>query len=240
MKEFIKNKYNILIPVFLLIVLLIAILLYSKEYKSNRYAYVSEVDVYQYFSGTKMEYVANISRNKKGVVLEYENKDYVVSLDSTPVYVKDKDNVIFPKEMSIVFSLKDEQYQVNALSEIYKEHGLYYLSLRNIKESYDHVFFYDGSNLYFFIDEVTLIVGNKTIELSPLSYVSASYGNFVEYYDYANDTYEMIDISNNDEVFVKNDYMNVNVTLDEIVYKDGFTLLINDFSFLSKIIDMNK
>ena len=240
MKEFIKNKYNILIPVFLLVVLLIAILLYSKEYKSNRYAYVSEVEVYQYFSGIKMEYVANISRNKKDVILEYENKDSAVSLDSTPVYIKDKENVVFPKEMSIVFPLKDEQYQVNALSEIYKENGLYYLNIRNLNESYDHVFFYDGGNLYFFVENVILVVGNKNIELSPLSYVNASYGNFVEYYDYQNDVYGMIDISDRDEVNVKNEFMTINVVLDEVVYKEGFTLLTNDFSFLTKINDMNK
>ena len=239
-KEFIKNKYNILIPVFLLVVLLIAILLYSKEYKSNRYAYVSEVEVYQYFSGIKMEYVANISRNKKSVILEYENKDSVVSLDSTPVYIKDKENVVFPKEMSIVFPLKDEQYQVNALSEIYKENGLYYLNIRNLNEAYDHMFFYDGGNLYFFVENVTLVVGNKNIELSPLSYVNASYGNFVEYYDYENDVYGMIDISDRDEVNVKNEFMTINVVLDEVVYKEGFTLLTNDFSFLTKINDMNK
>lgn len=240
MKEFIKNKYNILIPVFLLVVLLIAILLYSREYKSNRYAYVNEVDVYQYFSDVKMEYVAKISRNKKNVILEYENRDSIVSLDSTPVYIKDKDNVIFPKEMSIVFPLKDEQYLVNSLSEIYKEHGLYYLSIRNLKESYDHMFLYDGKNLYFFIEKVDLVVDNKSIELSPLSYVNASYGNFVEYYDYANDTYGVIEISNYEEVIVKNNYMTINVALDEVVYKDSFTLLTNDFSFLTKINDMNK
>lgn len=240
MKEFFKNKYNIFIPVFLLIVLLIAILLYSKEYKSNRYAYVSEVEVYQYFSGVKMEYMAKISRNKKNVILEYENKDSVVSLDSTPVYVKDKGNVIFPKEMSIIFPLKTEQYKINALSEIYEESGLYYLNIRNLNDTYDYVFFYDGGNLYFFVDNVTLVVGNETIELSPLSYVIASYLNFVYYYDYENDTYGMIDISNNAEVIVKNDYMTINVASDEIVYKDGLALLTNDFSFLSKITDMNK
>lgn len=49
MKEFIKNKYNVLIPIFLLIVLLIALLLYTKEYKNNRYAEIKEVEVYQYF-----------------------------------------------------------------------------------------------------------------------------------------------------------------------------------------------
>lgn len=239
MKEFIKNKYNILIPVFLLIVLLISILLYAKEYKNNRYAKIEEVEVYQYFSGVKMEYVANISRNRKSVILEYENKDFAVSLDSTPVYIKDSESVIFPKEMSIVFPLKSREYQVNALAEVYKENDLYYLNIRNLNKTFDHVFFFDGQNLYFFVDGVTLVVGNKTIELSPMSYVSASYMNFVEYYDYATDSYGMLNITNED-VIVKNDYMTVNVVGDEVIYKDSFTFLTKDFSFLTKVTDMNE
>lgn len=239
MKEFIKNRYNILIPAFLLIVLLIAILLYSKEYKNNRYAKVEEVNVYQYFSGIKMEYVANISRNRKNVILEYENKEFAVSLDSTPVYIKDKANVIFPKEMSMVFPLENREYQVNALAEVYSENDLYYLNIRNLNNIYDHVFFYDGDNLYFFIDNVTLVIGNQTIELSPMSYVSASYKNFVEYYDYVSDSYGMIDITD-EEVIVKNDYMTINVVGDEIIYKNSFSLLTKDFSFLEKIVNKSE
>ena len=238
MKEFIKKKYNILIPIFLLVVLLIAILLYTREYKNNRYAYVSEVDVYQYFSGNKMEYVANISRNKSDVILEYENKDYPVSLDSTPVYIKDKDNVIFPKEMSIVFPLNNIEYRVNALAEVYKKFDLYYLNIRNLNKNFEHLFFFDGNNLYFFVDNVTLVVGGETIELSPLSYVSALYLNFIEYYDYSTDTYGMIDISSNQKVVVTNEYMTINVATDEVQYKNSFMFLTKDFSVLDKITDM--
>ena len=38
MKEFVKKNYNILIPVFLILVILIAVILYVREYKNNRYA----------------------------------------------------------------------------------------------------------------------------------------------------------------------------------------------------------
>ena len=38
MKEFIKKYYSILIPAFLVIVILIAVILYAMEYKNNRYA----------------------------------------------------------------------------------------------------------------------------------------------------------------------------------------------------------
>ena len=107
MKKFIKEKYNILIPIFLIIVILIAVFLYTREYKNNRYAKTEEVDVYQYFSGLKLEYKAKISRNKKNVILKYEPKDEVVNLSSIPIYIKGKDNVIFPKAMSIIFPIKD-------------------------------------------------------------------------------------------------------------------------------------
>lgn len=239
MKEFIKNKYNLLIPVFLLVVLLIAVLLYTNEYKNNRYAEMKEVSVYQYFSGIKMEYTAIIGRNRSNVVLEYENKDLVVSLDSTPIYLKDNDSVIFPKEMSVVFPLKQREYQVNALAEVYKENELYYLNIRNLNKTFDHIFFYDGNNLYFFVDGVTLTVGDEVIELGPMSYVSASYMNFVEYYDKGTDTYGMINITN-EKVVVKNDYMTINVVGDEIVYKDNFAFLTKDFSVLTKVTDMEK
>lgn len=237
MKEFIKNKYNVLIPIFLLIVLLIALLLYTKEYKNNRYAEIKEVEVYQYFSGIKMEYTANISRNRKNVVLDFENNDAVVSLDSTPVYIKDTNNVIFPKEMNIVFPLNTTQYKVSALAELYKKNGLAYLNIRNLDKSFDHSFYYDGNNLYFFIDSVQLIVGDKTIDLSPMSYVNASYLNFVEYYDRESDTSETINVNNSD-IIVKNDYMTIDVGSDKIIYNDSFCHLVKDFSILAKITDM--
>jgi len=239
MKEFIKNKYNILIPVFLLIVLLIALLLYAKEYKNNRYAEVKEVEVYQYFSGVKMEYTAKISRNRKNVILDYENNEFAVSLDSTPVYLKDNNSVIFPKEMSVVFPLKSIEYQVNALAEVYKENDLYYLNIRNLNKTFEHIFFFDGNNLYFFVDKVTLMIGDRSIELSPMSYVSCSYLNFVEYYDRDSGTFETIDITN-EKVTVQNEFMTIDVSSDKIIYKDSFTLLTKDFSVLNKVSDIGE
>ena len=149
MKEFIKKRYNILIPAFLIIVILIAVILYAREYKNNRYAINENVNVYQYFSGNKMEYVAKIGRNRKKVILNFESKDFAVNLDSTPVYVKDDKNidVIFPKEMALVDPLKDKIYQVDALSELYVENNLTYLRLNRFNKNFDHVFLYDGRDL---------------------------------------------------------------------------------------------
>ena len=222
MKQFIKEKYNILIPVFLGVVILIALFLYGREYRNNRYAYEKEQDVYQYFSKNKIEYKATISRNRKDVVLDIKSKDFNVSLDSTPIYIKDIDKVIFPKEMSAVFPIKDRQYAVNALTEIYKKNDLYYLNQKGINKSFDYMFLYDGKDLYFFIDTVTLKEGDKEIS----------------YYDKESDTYEIIELNNtNSSVLVETKYMTIDVSSDEIIYKDDFTMLINNFSSLPKLVD---
>ena len=234
MKQFIKEKYNILIPVFLIIVILIAVFLYTREYKNNRYAKTEEVDVYQYFSGLKLEYKAKISRNKKNVILKYEPKDEVVNLSSIPIYIKSKDNVIFPKAMSIIFPIKDEVYSISSLAEVYKKNNLYYLNQKNINTPQDHAFYYDGIDLYFFPEATTIEVGSQKIELSPMSYLNCSYQSLLEYYDKANDTYKKIDITD-ENVIVSNDYYKIDVTLDKVIYQNSFRILDNDFSSLPKI-----
>ncbi len=240
MKDFLKKRYNILIPVFLLIVILIAVILYAKEYRDNRYAEEKDVNVYQYFGGNKMEYTAVIGRNKSNVILSYKNKNFDVNLDSTPIYLSDSPSVIFPKEMNMVFPLDDKQYRVNVLSEIYLKNDLYYLNIRNFDKTCDHAFLYDGKNTYFFIDEVDIVLPDNIIHLSPMSYVNCSYLNFLEYYDKESDTYNQIDITSIDSVIIQNDYMKVDVTTDKVIYEKDFTLLTTDFSVLKKITDKDE
>ena len=117
------------------------------------------------------------------------------------------------------------------------ENDLYFLNIRNLNKYYDHAFYYDGKNMYFFIDKVTLIVGDRKIELSPLSYVNASYMSYVEYYDRENDIAEVIEITN-EKVIVSNDYMSIEVANDKVIYQDGFSLLTGDFGVLTKITEM--
>lgn len=238
MKQFIKEKYNILIPIFLGVVILIALFLYGREYKNNRYAYEKEQEVYQYFSTNKIEYKAKISRNRKNVVLDIKSDDFNVNLDSTPIYIKDSDKVIFPKEMSAFFPIEDRQYLLNALVELYKENDLYYINQKNINKSFDYMFLYDGKDLYFFIDSVKLTVGDREINLSPMSYVDCSYLNFISIYDKETDTYEVIELDNTmTTVLVENKYMTIDVASDKVIYKDDFTLLLNDFSMIAKLVD---
>ena len=63
------------------------------------------------------------------------------------------------------FPLNDKAYVVDALSEVYTNYDLNYLRIKRLDKSFDHMFLYDGKDLYFFLDEVTLIVGDKELFL---------------------------------------------------------------------------
>ena len=79
----------------------------------------------------------------------------------------------------------------------------------------------------------------REIKLSPMSYLSCSYLNMLEYYNRESDTYEMINLGS-ERVYVKNDYMTIDVTTDKVIFKDDFTLLGGDFSTLKKINDIDE
>ena len=81
-------------------------------------------------------------------------------------------------------------------------------------------------------------MGDKEITLSPMSYIDCSYLNLLSYYDKESDTYEIIELNNtNSSVLVETKYMTIDVSSDEIIYKDDFTMLINNFSSLPKLVD---
>ena len=62
--EFCKEKYKILIPIMVVLVLLITVYFLYKEYKYDSYCNKQEVSVYQCFNGVKTEYTAIITYSK--------------------------------------------------------------------------------------------------------------------------------------------------------------------------------
>ena len=70
----------------------------------------------------------------------------------------------------------------------------------------------------FFIDEVTLTIGDSKIELSPLSYVIAdSNKGYISYYDKDSDTLKTVEVNDN-KSFVEGEFYKVYVSVDQIDY----------------------
>ena len=217
-KEFFMSYYKLIIPVSLILVLFIAFLIY---YKISVYDGVTKEETgqfYQYFYGQRYDYEGVVSTNRRDEIVDFKTDDYDIKFDSTPIYYKNKDKVIFPSDVSVVMpTLNCAEYRAGKYSYITKSKDNYIMTSKKYNDRMGRYFIYDGEDMYFFLDEVTLTVGKREIKLSPLSYVIARYNDYVYYYDKKTDVAESIKVDHDDS-FVKNDYYKIFVSLDNIDY----------------------
>lgn len=210
--NFCKEKYKILIPVMVGIVLLVTLFFLYREYKYDNTRNKKETSVYQYFGGTKHEYTAIVTYNLKDSIVNLESKDKKIEYDSTPVYYAEEDKVIFPKEMTIVFPLRNgSQYRLYKYATYYKEDNLHYIKNNTDIGNYNYFFLFDGEDMFFFPDEVTLKINDKEYKkLGAMSYVTVVGGLTLIYYDTTTETSEFIELEG-DIVTVNNENINVNI-----------------------------
>lgn len=234
-KKFFSEYGKLIIPISLILVLFIAFLIY---YKFSVYdgAVSEEVgQFYQYFFGEKYEYKGIVSLNRRDVIVDFNTDDYDIKFGSTPIYYKDKDKVIFPSDVSVVMpTLGCAEYRAIKYAYIEKSNDNYILTTKDYSDKLGRYFIYDGEDMYFFLDEVTLVVGERKINLSPFSYIIARYRDYIYYYDKGTDTVESINV-NNDESYVENDYYKVFVSLDKIDYFGSNVILSSSIEDLNTI-----
>lgn len=234
-KNYIKENYKIFIPIALMIVLFAAFFVYYKVSLTNVYRVDTKGSFYQYFYDKKYEYDAVVSKNKKGVIVDFNEEDIDINQDSTPIYYKDGKTVIFPKDMSVVMPLLNcSEYLAKGYSYIEYGDRTYKLTTDKYSDNLGHYFLFDGNDLYFFIEEVTLKVNGEEIQLSPFSYVVARTGNFVAYYDKKNDVYKTINVENIDAT-IKNDYYTIYISSDIIDYYGTNVILTSKIDMLNTI-----
>ena len=234
-KIFFKENYKLIIPITLMIVLFVSFLIYYKVMISDNYREEEIKEVYQYFYDTKYEYDLTISKNRKKEIVDIKSNNIDINFDSTPIYYKDKDIVILPQNMSIVMpTLSCAEYLSKQYSYITYENNIYTLTTKKYNNKLNHYFLYDGNDLYFFIEPVTLTINNEKIELSPFSYVIAIYNNYISYYDKKTDTFKTITITS-DNSTVENNYYSINITTDNLNYQGTNVILTSDIEKLMTI-----
>ena len=211
--DFCKERYKILIPIIVVLVLLIAVFYLYREYRYNNYRNRVEIPVYQYFGGVRNDYTAIISYNLKKDIVLVEGKNKKINYDSTPIYFKNEEKIIFPKEMSIVFPLKDGvQYRLYKYMVYENIDNNYHLTSGKKSGSYNNYFLFDGEGLYFFPDEVTLKVnGKELIKLSANSYAEVVGGYTLTYYDKDKDVSKVLEIEGK-EITASNNYLDLSLS----------------------------
>lgn len=232
--KFLKENYKLIIPISLMIVIFIAFIVYYKISILDNYREYKEENVYQYFYGKRYDYKAKIGVNRKKEIVELSTTDYDITFDSTPIYYKNKDVVVFPSNMSVVMpTLNCSEYLASKYSSITKLKDNYILKTQKYASKLGRYFLYDGKDLYFFLDEVKISVGNKEITLSPMSYVVAT-STTLSYYDKKTDTYKTISDLNGDSV-AEGEYYKINLTTDQIDYYGDEVILTSKIDELNTI-----
>ena len=238
--NFCKEKYKILIPVMVGVVLLITLFFLYKEYNYENTRKKVEIGVYQYFGGIKTEYTAIVTYNLKDAIVGLRSKDRKVEYDSKPVYYREEDKVLFPSEMTVVFPLYDGgQYKSYKYATYYKEDGLHYIKNNVDIVNVSNFFLYDGKDLFFFPEETVLNINGKEYKkLGAKSYVSVVGGVTLIYYDTTSDKSEVIELDK-DVVTVTNDILNVNITDKDYISFGREVILFtpNYLNPVSKMID---
>lgn len=152
---------------------------------------LTEESFYQYFSGKKYDYEGTLHLKKDGSItnLSFDGKDYNITLDSTPIYYAKKKKVLFAENMMIVYPKENiAQYKINYFTSIEQNQNKITLKDGTTTKDLRESFLYDGKDLYFFVEPITLKIGDETYELSPFSYVICEYGSKVSIYQYDQDT----------------------------------------------------
>ncbi len=233
-----RERYKVIIPIVAIIVLLIAILYFYREYKYNNYRHKEVEKVYQYFVGVRTDYDLIITFNLKNSIVDIKPKNKTIYYDSTPIYYKDSDKVLFPSEMNAVFPLKDGgQYRVYKYSIYEYEDEINYLTIGNKKKDYLRFFLYDGNNLFFFPYPMVLkIDGVEDIELSSMSYVKIVTDTLI-YFDRENNVSKVIELDKENVVVSNADYL-VNIRERYFTMLDKKILLFEP-EHLNSILEMN-
>ena len=224
--NFCKQRYKTLIPLMVVLVLLLTVYFLYKEYKYDNYRDKKEVSVYQYFGGIKNEYKVLVTRNLKKEIVDVQAIDRNVNFGSKPIYYQKGNKILFPKEMVIVFTLRNgSQYKLYKYATITRKDDAIYIENGSDTGEYDYFFLYDGDGLYFFPYEMTLKINNKEyIKLGENSYVSYVGGYTLAYYDTSTEKSEVLEIEGK-KVEVVSENLKINVVEKYLVVADKEVLL---------------
>lgn len=231
---FCKKNYKVLIPVMVVFVLLVALYFLYREYRYDNYRNKQDVKVYQYFGGIRTDYTAIVTYNLKDIIVSVDAKDKKIDYDSTPIYYKDSDKVIFPSEMNAVFPLQEgSQYKVYKYSIYEYRDNLHMIKNNTNEKDYNYFFLFDGKGLFFFPSDVTIKIDDKNYKnITGMSYIKTIGGYTMEIYDKGTDTSEVIELDGR-SVSVVNDSMEVNITERYVLSFGRKILLVNPYNLNS-------
>lgn len=216
----------------LLTILIINLFNVNKDLTSKK---IKNEDVYIYFGTEKFDYKGNITldRNNNITNIKFNNKKS--KLYSEPIYYSKKEKIIIPTYYNLVNTSVGLQNKIKYYTELELIDDSYYLKNDKLNYKLNNNFLYDGSDMYIFIQQSTVTFNDIKVEISPLSFVNYIFDTKELYiYNYKEDKityYEKVDT----DVYVLNDNYKVNLSSDNIIYKNKQKLLMKNFDYLKNL-----
>lgn len=195
---------------------------------------------FQYVAGQKVDFSEEAAyRNRDGFV-SVSDRDAEHTLNSsTPILYAGERKMLLPKNMSLVMPMQSRQaYRVNYFTTVRVAGNVVVLEKDGKSAQVYGGFLYDGEDTYVFLENATLRIGARELELEPLSYVKAVYKQYVEYYNSADGSHEWIGMSETDMTATLKNGCLIDAGKDVIDLGEGEELLYSAVDDL-KVLAMN-
>jgi len=226
-----KKAQIFFISILIIISISIIYLIINNYYKKINSIKYDHYELYQYFSGAKIEYDGVLSIEYNNNVTKIESKNKKVDTGFIPIYFqKIKNQVIFPVNMELIFpKYKNKNYRLKYLTKLVNDtidnEETIFIEDNNKKIYLEPSFLYNGEDLYFFPYSTKIIVDDKEYQLSPLSYIIVNYKDLIEIYNKDEDKYTIIDTHENDVIAMVENFK-INLSTDMIMYENENRLLL--------------
>lgn len=182
-KRSIKNIVVLVLPT-LVLVLAVLFMLYTARQAGG---YRFEADAVQYYANQSFVVPngSRLSREPNGVTV-LRGEQLTRQMNSMPVYYTSKQIVVLPQDMVYFAPREGLCVRLDHFTEVSYQAGGAVSARRGRNEAaLQRGFLFDGSNLYLFLEPVTLSFNGYTLELGAMSYVEADFGGDVMVYDHA-------------------------------------------------------
>lgn len=217
-------------------VLIALFIVFRQFFNLKQVTYDETYSLYQYFSGVKVSYSGKVTLTNNGDITTVESGGEVADIHDAPIFFeKNKSEVLIPKSMQLLIPRSlNQNYKLNYFTRVVydDEENINYFYKGKNKVYLEESFLYDGDDLYLFLMDVELTVGEKKYSLNPLSYAIVTYGGQVEIYDKKNDKYEVIEecLTN---VIATGESFSINLSTDSVSYGDTSRLLFKSVDSLN-------
>lgn len=232
--RFIITKMNLRWTV--LFTLIVVVIIFFTVNRNNDVIVIKKHKLYQYFDNIKFEYNGRIQINKKEEeITKITFEGNTTELDSFPLYYEDIDQLIFPKNMAVIYPLTGKQYKVNYFTTAYLDaEEVCVKDKKLVKRLFDAII-YDGRDLYIATEDSTVTIGTNVYNVSALSYIEVNtFSQTVKMFDYKNEKYTAVD-NVTEDVIISNGSYKVNASLDLMYYDTKSKLFIKDLTKLSNL-----